>query len=83
MAARIARCIFSSSVEPNWLDSGAIPVALSSGKVSGTTVERIPALYEEFGYGRLEAFVPRPLLDIQVAEVALTALRKLLGVTNG
>ena len=35
------------------------------------TVARVPALYEEFGYGVIESILPPPLVEIRVLEVAL------------
>src|SRR6185503_16691200 len=35
------------------------------------TVALVPSLYAEFGPGALEAFLPRPLLEIRVLTIAL------------
>jgi MscS family membrane protein len=40
-------------------------------KIASTTVERIPALYAEFGPGPLEEWLPRWMLDLRLLEVAL------------
>jgi len=40
-------------------------------KLAGTTVARVPALYEESGYGALLDGLPRVLLDTRILEVVL------------
>ncbi len=40
-------------------------------KISSTTVTQIPALYQEFGYGRLGEFLPAPFFEWQFLEVQL------------
>jgi MscS family membrane protein len=40
-------------------------------RVSRSTVERIPALHEEFGYGILAEILPAPLVEVRMLQVAL------------
>jgi MscS family membrane protein len=40
-------------------------------KVSGATVARIPQLFDEFGYGPLEQYLPQVLFDFHLLELAL------------
>jgi MscS family membrane protein len=39
--------------------------------ISGSTVSRIPALYDELGYGPLGKYIPAPLLEIRFLELEL------------
>jgi len=55
-------------------------------KISGETVAKVPALYQEFGYGRLGEVLPRPLVEVRVLQVQLwqwIALFLLAGVAFG
>jgi MscS family membrane protein len=49
-------------------------------KVAAATVARIPALHREFGYGILGEFLPPPLFEIRLLEVALWQWIALLGL---
>jgi len=49
--------------------------------VSASTVSRIPRLYDEFGYGPLERWLPRVFFEVQVLEVLLWQWIALLGLT--
>jgi MscS family membrane protein len=40
-------------------------------KIAGVTVAQVPDLYEEFGYGVLERFLPKIFFDIQFLDIAL------------
>ena len=40
-------------------------------KIAAATVAQVPALYREFGYGRLGDLLPPVLLDVRVLEIAL------------
>lgn len=40
-------------------------------KISAATVARIDALYDEFGYGPLERWLPTPFFEIQLFEIQL------------
>lgn len=40
-------------------------------KISAETVDRIPDLYREFGYGPLEVYLPRPFFEIRFLGVQL------------
>jgi len=40
-------------------------------KIAAATVERIPALYAEFGHGPLDEWMPRWMIDLRLLEVAL------------
>ena len=44
---------------------------VSIWKISSTTVAQIPALYDEFGYGPLEAWLPAWMLKANLFEIAL------------
>ena len=44
---------------------------VSIWKISSTTVARIPALYDEFGYGPLEAWLPAWMLEANLFAIAL------------
>ncbi|MEE8508847.1 MAG: hypothetical protein V3T07_07270, partial [Myxococcota bacterium] len=43
---------------------------VSIWKISSDTVARIPALYDEFGYGPLEAWLPAWMLEANLFEIA-------------
>ena len=49
-------------------------------KVAAATVARVPALHREFGYGILGEFLPPPLFEIRLLEVALWQWIALLGL---
>jgi MscS family membrane protein len=49
--------------------------------VSASTVARVPALYEEFGYGPLERWLPRVFFEVRVLEVLLWQWVALLAIT--
>jgi MscS family membrane protein len=55
--------------------SGPVPVLLErvgdEWLISGSTVSRIPALYDELGYGALGEYIPAPLLEIRILELEL------------
>jgi MscS family membrane protein len=40
-------------------------------KIAGVTVAQVPDLYEEFGYGVFERFLPKIFFDIQFLDIAL------------
>lgn len=40
-------------------------------KIAGSTVRQVPALYKEFGYGRLTELLPAPFFDIRFLDVQL------------
>jgi MscS family membrane protein len=40
-------------------------------QVAGVTVAQVPALWEEFGYGALERFLPRIFFEFELMDVAL------------
>jgi len=49
--------------------------------VSAATVARIPALYDAFGYGPLERWLPRVFFEVRVLEVVLWQWLALLAIT--
>ncbi len=40
-------------------------------KIAADTVARIPALYDRYGYGVLEEWLPAPFFDLQLFDVQL------------
>lgn len=44
---------------------------VSIWKFSGQTIARVPALFQEFGYGPLEAYLPQPFFEIRFLSVRL------------
>jgi MscS family membrane protein len=58
---------------------GPVPILVERGRLGGTpvwtvaaaTVARIPALYEEFGHGRLGEYLPNVFFDIRFLDVEL------------
>lgn len=53
------------------LERARAPEEAVPWRFSRTTVARIPALYEEFGFGRLGEILPAPLFTIRVLEIEL------------
>jgi MscS family membrane protein len=49
--------------------------------ISASTVSRVPALYEEFGYGPLERWLPQVFFEVRVLEVLLWQWVALLAIT--
>lgn len=54
-----------------WLDRVPGPGSARVWKISSATLARVPALYEEFGYGKLGRWLPDPFFEIRVLEIEL------------
>lgn len=54
-----------------FVDRMAGPEGAPIWKIAATTVERIPDLYDEFGYGPLGEWLPEPLFTLSLLEIQL------------
>jgi MscS family membrane protein len=68
---------------PILLERGTGPDGVRIWRIASSTVERIPELYAEFGYGPLEPWLPRWFFELSLLEIALWQWCALLALGIG